>query len=257
MDRRAAVVGGCYGPRHQLDLVKEAEVSGPGGFDLEDGAALATIVGTIVTVTAAVLAWLGKWRFRLPAGLVSLEVRTLFVISVAIVALPIIAWGPLGGLVPALANVVILPSFPGYLDRWLKRPLSRRHVGVAQGLVFTLVVLLCLMNIGALLSMFPWRPVGHSLASAGRGVGSFFSSSGGPTYSYEVVKRINDAKDCGTLDREFELALKNYRQAEAAKDLGRMDTERYYMLTARGRMRDLSCVESSEVQVPAAAAKSP
>jgi hypothetical protein len=250
-------VGGCYGPRHQLDLVKEAEVSGPGGFDLDDGAALATIVGTIVTVTAAVLAWLGKWKFRLPAGIVSLEVRALFVVSVAIVALPIIAWGPLGGLVPALANVVILPSFPGYLDKWLKRPLSRRRVGVSQGLVFTLVVLLCLMNIGALLSMFPWwRPIGHSLASAGRGVGSLFSTNG-PVYSYEVVSRIKDAKDCGSLDREFELALRNYGQAEAAKDQDRMDTERYYMLTARGRMRDLSCVESSEVRVPAAAAASP
>jgi hypothetical protein len=218
------------------------------GFDLEDGAALATIVGTIVTVTAAVLAWLGKWRFRLPAGLVNLEIRALFVISLAVVALPIIAWGPLGGFVPALANLAILPSFPGYLEKWLKRPQGRRGVRVFPRLVFTLTFLLCLMNIGALLSMLPWGAAGSSLASVGRSISRSFQNQG----SSEVLYRIYKAKDCGALDGEFELALRNYRQAEGQQDQDRMTVERRYMLMAHDRMRDLACKESAEVQVPAA-----
>jgi hypothetical protein len=127
-----------------------------GRVTLQDAAAWATILGTIVVVTGAILGLLGKLRFRLPAGMVSLELRALFVLSTAIVAVPIIAWGPTWGFIPALANLLILPSVPGYLDAWQKRPRSRRKVGVPQALVFTLAIMLGVMNFSALVSMVPW-----------------------------------------------------------------------------------------------------
>lgn len=205
---------------------------------LEDAAAWATIIGTIIVVTGAILGWLGKWSFRLPAGLVSLEARTLFVLSVAVVAIPIIAWGPKWGFVPALANLLILPSVPAYLDKWLRRPLNRRTVSVPRALVYILAILLCLMNVGALLSMVPWPglPDMSSLWERPPEIGSS-----------EVRYRIQSAESCTELDKEFQLALSNFRRAEARSDRERLIEEREYMVLAERRMRDKSCANTPEV----------
>jgi hypothetical protein len=127
-----------------------------GGLSLEDWAAWATIVGTIVIVTGTVLGWLGKLRLRLPPQLESLESRTLFVICTALVAMPIIAWGPLAGLLPSFANLLVVPSMPAYIEEYLRQPRSEPRLfspagdlpspTFRQGIVFGLFLVLAVVN---------------------------------------------------------------------------------------------------------------
>jgi hypothetical protein len=49
-------------------------------LSLEDWAAWATIVGTVIVIADTALGWLGKLRLRLPAQLESVESRALFAI---------------------------------------------------------------------------------------------------------------------------------------------------------------------------------
>jgi hypothetical protein len=198
---------------------------------LQDWAAWASIVATIIAVTGAMLGLLGKWRLRLPANLTSLEARTVFVLSIGMVALPIVAWGPLAGLVPALLNLIILPWMPGYLDeyqRQLRDRMGQPPLGVRQGLLFTLAVGLLLMNGVALLSLLP---------SSGLEI----------VDSYEIRNRITEADDCAAADKEFQLALANFKRAERLQDQDRMKEEREYMRLAEYRMRELSCPETADL----------
>jgi hypothetical protein len=132
-----------------------------GGLSLEDWAAWATIIGTVIVVTGTVLGWLGKLRLRLPAQLESLESRALFVVCTVLVAMPIIAWGPLAGLLPSFANLLIVPSAPSYLEEYLKQPRSEPRLlspagdlpspTVRQGIVFGLFAVLAVVNVIAVI----------------------------------------------------------------------------------------------------------
>jgi hypothetical protein len=95
-------------------------------LSLEDWAAWATIVGTVVVLAGTVLGWLGKLRLRLPAQLANVESRALFVICIVLVAAPIIAWGPLAGFMPSLANLLVMPSMPAYIEDFLRQPRNER-----------------------------------------------------------------------------------------------------------------------------------
>jgi hypothetical protein len=201
-------------------------------LSLQDGAAWASIVGTIIAVTGGILGLLGKWKLRLPANLTSLEARTVFVISIGIVALPVIAWGPLAGLVPALLNLFFLPWMPAYMEEYWEQPRTSRGslpLTLRQGLLFALSIGLLVMNGIALISMVPW--------------GSVESSYG----NVDIINRIRDSKDCASADKEFELALANFKRAERLHDENRMKEEREYMREAEYRMRALSCPETADL----------
>lgn len=127
-------------------------------MSLEDWAAWATIVGTVIVIAGTVLGWLGKLRLRLPAQLESVESRALFVICTALVALPIIAWGPLAGFLPSFANLLVMPSMPAYFEECLTQPRNPRPLAPTdlpsptfrQGIVFGLFLALTLINVIAL-----------------------------------------------------------------------------------------------------------
>lgn len=197
-------------------------------LSLADGAAWATIVGTVIVVVGTILGWLGRLKLRLPAGLSSIESRALFVASIVVIALPIIAWGPLAGILPALANLIILPSMPAYLQDYLRRPKDEKGHGprpeVRQALAFYLAGVLVAMNVVALGFILDRR-----------------------VFRSEVSKRIYGTNDCNALNNEFEVALSNYRRAEANKDRYRMSEEHIYMTLAERRMRDRSCPQNPEV----------
>jgi hypothetical protein len=93
-------------------------------LSLEEWAAWATIVGTAIVIAGTVLGWLGKLRLRLPPQLESLESRALFVICITLVAMPIIAWGPLAGLLPSFANLLVMPSMPSYYEEYSRQPVN-------------------------------------------------------------------------------------------------------------------------------------
>jgi hypothetical protein len=76
------------------------------------------------------------------------ERRALFVICTALVAMPIIAWGPLAGFLPSFANLLVVPSVPAYLEELSRKPkepydllprLTLRE-GIALGLFLVLAV---------------------------------------------------------------------------------------------------------------------
>jgi hypothetical protein len=126
-------------------------------LSLEDWAAWATIVGTVIVVAGTVLGWLGKLRLRLPAQLESVESRALFVICVILVALPIIAWGPLAGLLPSFANLLVMPSMPAYFEEYLDQPKNPNSLfellpspTFRQRIVFGLFLVLTVVNVIAL-----------------------------------------------------------------------------------------------------------
>jgi hypothetical protein len=127
------------------------------GLDLQDWAAWATIVGTVIVVVGTLLGWAGKLRLRLPAELSSVESRALFVICSTLVAVPIIAWGPLAGFLPALGNLLVMPSMPAYIEEYLKQPPNPRSITGArpttlrQGIVFGLSIVLTIVNFFAVI----------------------------------------------------------------------------------------------------------
>lgn len=208
------------------------------GVKLADAAAWATIIGTIIVVPSAILAWRGMLSLRLPDGLVSLEARALFVLSIAVVALPIVAWGALAGLIPALLNLLILPWMPAYLQRWFDIPDRERAVELPQGLLFALAIGLVLMNVGALLSMVPWPSLPDT--------SSWFKSKpvvGSP----DIRQRIEYADNCSSIEKEFQLALDNFRRAEARRERDRLIEEREYMRLASRESRERSCATALEV----------
>ncbi len=194
-------------------------------MDLQDWANWAAIVGTAVTVIGAILGLLGKWRFRLPSGLNSFEARVAFVISIAVVPLPFLAWGPPWGLLLSVANFMIFPWLPGYLER--KKKVIPRGATVQEalpGTLFWTIILLVIVNFVAFASAwFPEANIG----------------------SYEVRNRINEAPDCGAADREFELAFENYKRVQKLHDEARMNEEQEYMRLAERRMRQLSCPQTA------------
>jgi hypothetical protein len=122
-------------------------------LSLEDWAAWATILGTAIVVAGTVLGWLGKLRLRLPAQLESVESRALFVICTILVAVPIIAWGPLVGFLPSFANLLVMPSMPAYIEEYSRQPINPdslfgfRSVTFRQGIVFGLVLALTVANV--------------------------------------------------------------------------------------------------------------
>jgi hypothetical protein len=195
------------------------------GLDLQDWAAWATIVGTVIVVTTTILGWLGKLRVRLPANLNSLERRAVFILTMAVVPLPIWAWGPTwGGLLASLANLMILPWMPGYIQRRRSVPTGEKAQAAIPGVLYWVTVLLVIMNVVALGSaLFPEANIG----------------------SYEVRNRIAAAKDCTAANREFELALANYKRARGLHDEDRMKEESEYMRLAERRMRQLSCPQTA------------
>jgi hypothetical protein len=128
-------------------------------LSLEDWAAWATIASTIIVLTGTVLGWLGKLRLRLPAQLESVEARALFVICITLVAVPIIAWGPLRGFLPSFANLLVMPSMPTYIEQISKQPensaspLGFPSVTFRQGIVLVLVVILSVLNFIGLMTV--------------------------------------------------------------------------------------------------------
>ena len=65
--------------------------------------------------------------------------------------------------------------------------------------------------------------------------------------SYEVRNRIAATKDCAAANKEFELALANYKRAQRLEDQARMNEEREYMRLAERRMRQLSCPQTADL----------
>ena len=126
-------------------------------MSLEDWAAWATIVGTVVVIAGTVLGWLGKLRLRLPPQLESVESRALFVICIVLVAVPIIALGPLVGFIPSFANLLVMPSMPAYIEEFLrqapKNDRGERIPTFRQGIVFGLFAVLTLINVIALFNV--------------------------------------------------------------------------------------------------------
>jgi uncharacterized membrane protein len=125
-------------------------------LSLEDWAAWATIVGTVIVIAGTVLGWLGKLRLRLPAQLESIESRALFVICVILVAVPIIAWGPLAGFLPSFANLLVMPSMPTYLEELSKQPKNPASIfgfpliSFRQSIVLGLALVLTVVNVVSL-----------------------------------------------------------------------------------------------------------
>jgi hypothetical protein len=121
---------------------------------LDSAAAIATIVGTVITVIASILALLGKLRLRLPGTLSTVESRAIFVLSTTIIALPILAWGPRWGLAPAVANLLIVPSLPAYFDRYSVVSQDEPQGGEVTGITVMFVsTLLLIINVAAAVSL--------------------------------------------------------------------------------------------------------
>jgi hypothetical protein len=121
-------------------------------MNLDTAAAMATIVGTIITVGATVLALLGKLRFRLPTKLSSIESRAFFVIAAPLIALPVISWGPKWGLAPTIANLLVIPSLPGFFEQTAGEEPASGTVG--ENIVFAAITVLGLMNFFAVVTIF-------------------------------------------------------------------------------------------------------
>jgi hypothetical protein len=117
-------------------------------MNLDTAAAIATIVGTVITVGASVLALLGKLRLRLPTRLSSIQSRAFFVVATPVIALPILSWGPKWGLAPSIANLLVIPPLPNWWEETDFKELS-----AGDNLVLTVTVLLAYMNGAALISM--------------------------------------------------------------------------------------------------------
>lgn len=123
-------------------------------MDLNTAAAIATIIGTIVTVVATVLAMRGKLHLQLPTRLASVEARGLFVLGLFIVALPILAWGPKWGIMPSIANLMVIPGLPRYFDE--VAPRDEAEWTVRTNVFLLVTVALAYMNLAALISLVPW-----------------------------------------------------------------------------------------------------
>jgi hypothetical protein len=98
------------------------------------------------------MAW--EVAVTLAAQLESVESRALFVVCTVLVAVPIIAWGPLVRLMPSFANLLVMPSMPAYIEEFLEQgPRNARGERTAtfrQGIVFGLAAVLTLINVLAL-----------------------------------------------------------------------------------------------------------
>jgi hypothetical protein len=187
-------------------------------------ASVATVIGTITTVTIAIQTWRGKWHLRFPGSLHSLELRAIFIVAIAMVPLPIWAWGPTAGLLPSLANLMVLPWVPAYIQKRRSGLAGEKLQDTMPTALFWITGLLVVMNVVALSSaLFPEAKIG----------------------SYEVRGRIAAARDCNAANKEFELALANYKRARGLQDQARMEEEREYMRLAERRMRQLSCPQTA------------
>jgi hypothetical protein len=121
--------------------------------DLNSTETIVNIVVGVITALAAILGLFGKLRLRLPMRLSTVEARGLFVLGVFIVALPILAWGLHWGLMPALANLMVVPGLPAYLEKNWNRP--QEEGTVRDNILYLLLLALAVMNFIALISLIP------------------------------------------------------------------------------------------------------
>jgi len=117
-------------------------------MNLDDAAAIATIIGTAITMGATVLALLGKLRLRLPTKVSSIQSRAFLVVAVPVIALPILSWGRKWGLAPTVANLLVIPSLPSWWEE-----ADFKELSTGDNLVLTVTVLLAYMNGAALISI--------------------------------------------------------------------------------------------------------
>jgi hypothetical protein len=121
--------------------------------DLNSAETIVNIVTAVIAAVSALLAMLGKLRLRLPTQLSTVEARGFLVLGTFIVALPILAWGLPGGLTPALANLMVVPGLPAYLERNWDRP--QEEVTVRDGILYLVLLALAVVNFFALVSLIP------------------------------------------------------------------------------------------------------